>query len=83
MTTEAVVNETAMVNCCDLRPVVGVMAVIAFQRCLDMTPAFTLRDNIVMAARANANHFIVVDSTVCNRRPWSWAGLVTGVADIR
>ena len=50
MTGKAVVNETGMVDSRDLRPVGGVVAVVALERGLNMSPAFALRNNIVMAA---------------------------------
>ena len=50
MTGKAVVHEARVVNCSNLCPVVGVMAVVAFQRGLNMSARFALRNDIVMTA---------------------------------
>jgi len=50
VTGEAVVHKSGMVHRRDLQPVGGVMAVVTFQRRLNMPCPFALRNNIVMTA---------------------------------
>jgi hypothetical protein len=43
-------------------PCSDAMALVAFQRCLDMRRAFTLRDDIVVAAGTHTQHFTMIYS---------------------
>jgi hypothetical protein len=83
MATNTIAYKTAVINSADLSPVVGVVAIIALQCCLQMPGVFTLRGGIIVATGTHANDFIVIDCVVGYRRPGCRSGLVTGIACIR
>ena len=79
MTGNAITNKISVINRANLRPVCGVMTAITLEGRLDMTPAFTLCNHVIMATGTHANDFIMIYGIIGYRSPGGRSRLMKGI----
>jgi len=82
VTATAITHETGVIRRSHLSPAIRIMALVAFQRCLYVSRAFTLCSHIIVTTGAHAKHFIMIHRAIRHRRPGNRTRLMTRVAGV-
>jgi hypothetical protein len=82
VTANAIAHETCVIRRGHLSPANCIMTIVAFQRCLCMAWAFTLRRHVVMTAGAHTEDFIMIHRAIRHWRPGRWTRLMTRITSV-